>query len=229
MGSKRGVCLHTPLWPLHPNGGALARPDPHPLVSLAARTRQIAPETSIKLALNDWLKHHIVKDPRDIAPWERVLIGGVSGAVGQVRARSECPGRLLQQWGLAVFCTCVDSAPWHTPCKFACASTCTKHAPIACLLTPTQMGPAHPICAPLHTLAASRTAAPQGLVYPLDTVRTRLAVCHSNEYAGIWQTAVRLARNEGYAAFYRGLVPSMVGGADETAARVPSPGSGQEI
>jgi len=50
----------------------------------------------------------------------------------------------------------------------------------------------------------------QGLVYPLDTVRTRLAVCHSSEYGGIWQTAVRLARTEGYAAFYRGLVPSMV-------------------
>lgn len=94
---------------------------------------KIAPETSIKLALNDWLKHHIRKDHRDIAPWERVACGGVSGAVGQ------------------------------------------------------------------------------GLVYPLDTVRTRLAVCHSSEYGGIWQTAVRLARTEGLAAFYRGLVPSMCG------------------
>jgi solute carrier family 25 phosphate transporter 23/24/25/41 len=47
-------------------------------------------------------------------------------------------------------------------------------------------------------------------VYPLDTVRTRLAVCHSNEYAGIWATAVRLWQKEGLTAFYRGLVPSMV-------------------
>jgi hypothetical protein len=48
---------------------------------------QIAPETSIKLTLNDWLKHHIGKDHRDISPWERVACGGLSGAVGQVRAR----------------------------------------------------------------------------------------------------------------------------------------------
>jgi solute carrier family 25 phosphate transporter 23/24/25/41 len=49
-------------------------------------------------------------------------------------------------------------------------------------------------------------------VYPLDTVRTRLAVCHSTEYAGIWATAVRLWQKEGLTAFYRGLVPSMVRG-----------------
>ncbi|KAI8465084.1 MAG: mitochondrial substrate carrier [Monoraphidium minutum] len=94
---------------------------------------KIAPETAIKLSLNDWLKHHMGKDHRDIAPWERVLCGGVSGAVGQ------------------------------------------------------------------------------GLVYPLDTVRTRLAVCTADEYGGIWQTAARLARREGLSAFYRGLVPSMCG------------------
>eukprot|EP00879_Flechtneria_rotunda_P027629 GHRR01029605.1.p1 GENE.GHRR01029605.1~~GHRR01029605.1.p1 ORF type:complete len:218 (+),score=55.67 GHRR01029605.1:1316-1969(+) len=51
----------------------------------------------------------------------------------------------------------------------------------------------------------------QGLVYPLDTVRTRLAVCPSNEYTGIWATAARLWRTEGIKAFYRGLVPSMCG------------------
>jgi hypothetical protein len=50
----------------------------------------------------------------------------------------------------------------------------------------------------------------QGLVYPLDTVRTRLAVCSSTEYGGIWSTASKLWRTEGLAAFYRGLVPSMV-------------------
>jgi solute carrier family 25 phosphate transporter 23/24/25/41 len=50
----------------------------------------------------------------------------------------------------------------------------------------------------------------QGLVYPLDTVRTRLAVCSSSEYGSIWSTASKLWRTEGLAAFYRGLVPSMV-------------------
>jgi hypothetical protein len=52
----------------------------------------------------------------------------------------------------------------------------------------------------------------QGLVYPLDTVRTRLAVCSSTEYAGIWATASKLWRTEGFSAFYRGIVPSTVRG-----------------
>lgn len=94
---------------------------------------KIAPETSIKLALNDHLRHNIHGDPADVRAWERMVCGGISGAVGQ------------------------------------------------------------------------------GLVYPLDTVRTRLAVCHSDEYGGIWQTAVRLYRTEGVKAFYRGMVPSMCG------------------
>ncbi|WIA17421.1 hypothetical protein OEZ85_014273 [Tetradesmus obliquus] len=94
---------------------------------------KIAPETSIKLALNDHMRHSLQGDGAEITPWQRMVCGGVSGAVGQ------------------------------------------------------------------------------GLVYPLDTVRTRLAVCHSNEYAGIWATAARLWQKEGLTAFYRGLVPSMCG------------------
>lgn len=46
---------------------------------------KIAPETSIKLALNDKLKQHIHLDTGDITPWQRMACGGVSGAVGQVR------------------------------------------------------------------------------------------------------------------------------------------------
>eukprot|EP00775_Hariotina_reticulata_P004039 gene4039-4286_t len=88
---------------------------------------KIAPETSIKLALNDKLKQHIHQDTGDITPWQRMVCGGVSGAVGQ------------------------------------------------------------------------------GLVYPLDTVRTRLAVCTAHEYSGMVSTATRLWRQEGVTAFYRGL------------------------
>eukprot|EP00955_Chlamydomonas_euryale_P048137 353880-Chlamydomonas_euryale.AAC.17 len=51
----------------------------------------------------------------------------------------------------------------------------------------------------------------QGLLYPLDTIRTRLAVCSSGRYKGIWQTARRIYMEEGAAAFYRGLLPSMIG------------------
>lgn len=64
----------------------------------------------------------------------------------------------------------------------------------------------------------------QGLVYPLDTVRTRLAVCHTDEYGGIWQTALRLYRTEGIKAFYRGLVPSMVSSSTHSSCGQPNPG-----
>eukprot|EP00877_Chromochloris_zofingiensis_P001924 jgi/Chrzof1/11732/Cz06g07120.t1 len=94
---------------------------------------KIAPETSIKLTLNDYLKRHVCRNQHQISPWERMVCGGVAGAVAQ------------------------------------------------------------------------------GMVYPLDTVRTRLAVCSKEEYCSIGKTAMRMARNEGLTSFYRGLVPSMIG------------------
>ncbi|KXZ47058.1 hypothetical protein GPECTOR_38g295 [Gonium pectorale] len=51
----------------------------------------------------------------------------------------------------------------------------------------------------------------QGLLYPLDTIRTRLAVSPPGTYAGILHAAYRIRRYEGVAAFYRGLTPSMIG------------------
>jgi solute carrier family 25 phosphate transporter 23/24/25/41 len=62
-----------------------------------------------------------------------------------------------------------------------------------------------------HVAAPSLCGArAQGLVYPLDTIRTRLAVCTSNDYVGILATARRIYTNEGFTAFYRGIAPSMV-------------------
>lgn len=94
---------------------------------------KIAPETSIKLGLNDYLKRVVPQDAHNISWEERVLCGGLSGAVGQ------------------------------------------------------------------------------GLVYPLDTVRTRLAVCSSAEYTGIAVQAAKMWRAGGIPCFYRGLVPSTCG------------------
>lgn len=51
----------------------------------------------------------------------------------------------------------------------------------------------------------------QGLIYPLDTIRTRLAVSPTGMYRGIYHTAQQIIKYEGYRAFYRGIVPSMVG------------------
>lgn len=51
----------------------------------------------------------------------------------------------------------------------------------------------------------------QGLLYPLDTIRTRLALAANGTYYGILHAAYRIRRDEGVAAFYRGMVPSMIG------------------
>ncbi len=45
---------------------------------------KIAPETSIKLTLNDRLKRHVCSSDEIITPLERMVCGGVSGAVAQV-------------------------------------------------------------------------------------------------------------------------------------------------
>lgn len=44
----------------------------------------------------------------------------------------------------------------------------------------------------------------QGLLYPLDTIRTRLAVCKTASYTGIMHSARRIWAEEGFTAFYRG-------------------------
>ncbi|RMZ52040.1 hypothetical protein APUTEX25_001234 [Auxenochlorella protothecoides] len=94
---------------------------------------KIAPETAIKLTLNDVLKHAVVSDPDDITPAQRMLAGALAGGSAQA------------------------------------------------------------------------------LIYPLELVRTRLAVCPSGTYGGIFDCAGKVLRQEGVRAFYRGIVPSMIG------------------
>jgi len=47
-------------------------------------------------------------------------------------------------------------------------------------------------------------------VLPLQ-VRTRLAVCTTDTYAGIADLVRKVLAQEGWRAFYRGIVPSMLG------------------
>lgn len=50
----------------------------------------------------------------------------------------------------------------------------------------------------------------QFAIYPLEMVRTRLAVCPMGTYTGISDCFRQIVRLEGYRAFYRGLSPSLV-------------------
>lgn len=94
---------------------------------------KIAPETAMRLTFNDVIKHMVVADPDEITPWQRMLSGGLAGAVAQ------------------------------------------------------------------------------SIIYPLELVRTRLAVCPSGTYRGIADVFRKVLRVEGWRAFYRGLTPSMLG------------------
>ena len=60
-----------------------------------ANVFKIAPETAMKLTLNDRFKHVFARDPDHIRPEERLLSGGMAGAVAQVR-RDE--GGMGGQW-----------------------------------------------------------------------------------------------------------------------------------
>jgi solute carrier family 25 phosphate transporter 23/24/25/41 len=51
-----------------------------------ANVIKIAPETAMKLTFNDGLKHLICRDSEEITPGERMVCGGIAGAVAQVRS-----------------------------------------------------------------------------------------------------------------------------------------------
>ncbi|XP_046432895.1 mitochondrial coenzyme A transporter SLC25A42 [Neodiprion fabricii] len=51
----------------------------------------------------------------------------------------------------------------------------------------------------------------QGLTYPLDLARARMAVTQKTEYRTLRQIFSRLYRREGVTAFYRGFTPTMLG------------------
>lgn len=54
-------------------------------------------------------------------------------------------------------------------------------------------------------------ATSQVIIYPLELVKTRLAVCPAGTYKGILDCARKVLKQEGVRSFYRGLLPSMMG------------------
>lgn len=58
---------------------------------------------------------------------------------------------------------------------------------------------------------AAAGALAQSVIYPLELIRTRLAICPKGTYRGIADAALRVFKSEGPRAFYRGLTPSLIG------------------
>lgn len=58
---------------------------------------------------------------------------------------------------------------------------------------------------------AAAGAVAQTAIYPLELIRTRLALAEAGRYRGIAHAARCIVRQEGWHAFYRGLAPSLLG------------------
>lgn len=51
----------------------------------------------------------------------------------------------------------------------------------------------------------------QTIIYPLEVLKTRLALRKTGQYKGILDAAIKIHANEGVSSFYRGYVPNMLG------------------
>lgn len=51
----------------------------------------------------------------------------------------------------------------------------------------------------------------QTIIYPMEVLKTRLALRKTGQYAGIADAAAKIFKNEGARSFYRGYVPNILG------------------
>lgn len=51
----------------------------------------------------------------------------------------------------------------------------------------------------------------QTIIYPLEVLKTRLALRKTGQYNGILDAAIKIYSNEGISSFYRGYVPNILG------------------
>ncbi|XP_068759471.1 mitochondrial coenzyme A transporter SLC25A42-like [Montipora capricornis] len=70
-------------------------------------------------------------------------------------------------------------------------------------------GPLPPVRRFLAGSLAGITAA--SCTYPLDMIRARLAITQKNRYTGLANIVAKIYREEGFLAYYRGLVPTLFG------------------
>lgn len=58
---------------------------------------------------------------------------------------------------------------------------------------------------------ASAGALAQTVIYPMELIKTRLAISKSGQYKGIFDCAMKCAKLEGPKAFYKGYLPNIMG------------------
>lgn len=60
----------------------------------------------------------------------------------------------------------------------------------------------------------------QTIIYPMEVLKTRLALRKTGQYNGMIDAAKKIYLKEGVRAFYRGYIPNVLGKCDVTRARV---------
>ncbi|XP_006866045.1 PREDICTED: calcium-binding mitochondrial carrier protein SCaMC-1-like isoform X2 [Chrysochloris asiatica] len=54
-------------------------------------------------------------------------------------------------------------------------------------------------------------ATAQTFIYPMEVLKTRLAVGKTGQYSGIYDCAKKILKHEGFGAFYKGYIPNLLG------------------
>uniref|UniRef100_A0A2K5RMC7 Mitochondrial adenyl nucleotide antiporter SLC25A24 n=1 Tax=Cebus imitator TaxID=2715852 RepID=A0A2K5RMC7_CEBIM len=60
-------------------------------------------------------------------------------------------------------------------------------------------------------ISGSMGATAQTFIYPMEVMKTRLAVSKTGQYSGIYDCAKKILKHEGLGAFYKGYVPNLLG------------------
>ena len=97
----------------------------------------------------------------------------------------------------------------HTHVLSSISSSSTAHVQLSPILYAALCAKGNGMCKPCSVMSVS---ALQFAIYPLELIRTRLAVCPEGTYAGLTAAASNIWRTEGALSFYRGLLPSLVSG-----------------
>eukprot|EP00210_Caulerpa_lentillifera_P002274 g2184.t1 len=195
-----------------------------------ANVLKIAPETAIKLAVADSLKKYVVKDPAEIHPAERVLCGGIAGAIAQcvvlplevikTRLATAEPGvyhglinaaiRIRNREGFLAFYrglgpTMVGIFP-YAGVDIACFEILMNK-----LETRYENGPPNAL---IFFAGTSSATLAQFISYPFALVKTRLQAQGVDNaprnYNGMTNCFYQVLRNEGYRGLYKGFLPNFI-------------------
>lgn len=200
----------------------------------------LAPATNIHDLIHFW-RHSTYLDigedmnvPDDFTPtelqtgkwWRHLLAGGIAGAVSRTctapldrlkvflqvnphrENMSRCLSKMIGEGGITGLwrgngINVIKIAP-ESAIKFAAYEQCKR------LILGDRTN--HPLAIHERFIAgATAGAVSQTVIYPLEVLKTRLALRRTGQYSGILDAAKKLYAREGLRCFYKGYIPNILG------------------